>query len=409
MKANDASRVISVIDNRIKRRTGVEATTETTWAEVCGVSADGKYASAYLYGETDTPSEDFRLPRDLAVSIGDKVKVAWNARGERWVYDVAVASASKKIEVDHNAGTIKVGDGTSRPAILIADSSGVVVAAHDHDADYSDIAHDHDADYSDTAHEHTSFSGDLSVPRLRVTATDDASLSSTLHPLQVGSTAGQNVVIDDNEVMARNNGAGEMLRLNYDGGEVEIRGGSAQGYLQLGSDLRIGSGQGLGADSLGITNRSGATAKNVYAKGLYVGPDFSNPTPSQSGIQFGADVALFREAANRLALGSGDTLYVRGDDVISQADIRVGVVSITVTSGASNGSVGVTWSALPGTPNAVYTQQSSLPANSGNFVTKTSSSTWSSTGCTLYVYTGHNGGYAGSITFNIHYLAIYLP
>lgn len=156
MNSNDAGRIQRVIDKRIERATKNGATVETTWGEVCGISADGKYVSAYLYGETDIASEDFRLPSSLAVSIGDKVKVAWDGRGERWVYDVGIPSASKKIEIDPITGTIKVGDGTARPSILIADSSGAVVGTHDHDADYSALAHNHDADYSDVAHDHDS-------------------------------------------------------------------------------------------------------------------------------------------------------------------------------------------------------------------------------------------------------------
>lgn len=147
MHANDASRIIGVIDNRVRKLTGSEAGVETTWGEVVGISADGRLASAYLYGETEFASENFRIPGTLAVSVGDRVKVAWDKRGDRWVAEVANLSAAKKIEIDPNTGTIKVGDGTARPAILIADSSGAVVGVHDHDADYSDIAHNHDADY----------------------------------------------------------------------------------------------------------------------------------------------------------------------------------------------------------------------------------------------------------------------
>ena len=44
----------------------------------------------------------------------------------------------------------------------------------------------------------------LSTPRLRLTATDDASETSTLHPLQLGSTSGLNVILDNNELMALN-------------------------------------------------------------------------------------------------------------------------------------------------------------------------------------------------------------
>ena len=48
MDANDATRIIGVVDRRIQKHTGSMAQTETTWGEVCGISADGKFASAYL-------------------------------------------------------------------------------------------------------------------------------------------------------------------------------------------------------------------------------------------------------------------------------------------------------------------------------------------------------------------------
>lgn len=115
MQDNDASRIIAVVDNRIKRNTGSMAKTETTWGEVCAVSADGKYASAYLYGDTENASEDFRVPMDLAVNVGDSVKVAWNDRGERWVYDLAIPTAYKKLAINPVTGEILTGDGTVPP------------------------------------------------------------------------------------------------------------------------------------------------------------------------------------------------------------------------------------------------------------------------------------------------------
>lgn len=53
--------------------------------------------------------------------------------------------------------------------------------------------------------------GDLTVARLRLTATDDASDSSTLHALQIGPTAGVNLVLDGNEIKSRNNGVASKV------------------------------------------------------------------------------------------------------------------------------------------------------------------------------------------------------
>jgi hypothetical protein len=46
----------------------------------------------------------------------------------------------------------------------------------------------------------------VTAPRLRLTSTADASESSTAHALQIGDTAGQNLIIDNNEIMVRSNG-----------------------------------------------------------------------------------------------------------------------------------------------------------------------------------------------------------
>jgi hypothetical protein len=65
--------------------------------------------------------------------------------------------------------------------------------------------------------------GGLLLPeRLRLSAIDDASLSSVLHALQIGADGGPNLVADGNEILARNNGATAELHLNADGGQVRI-------------------------------------------------------------------------------------------------------------------------------------------------------------------------------------------
>lgn len=67
---------------------------------------------------------------------------------------------------------------------------------------------------------------------LRATSTGDAGASSTTHGLQVGPTSGGNVIIDGNEVMARNNGSTSELNLNPDGGNITFR-SNASGTTNL--------------------------------------------------------------------------------------------------------------------------------------------------------------------------------
>lgn len=64
--------------------------------------------------------------------------------------------------------------------------------------------------------------GTVTAPVLRLSSTTDAALASTDHGLQIGATNSTNVIIDNNEIMARNNGAVSTLFLNFDGGSVTI-------------------------------------------------------------------------------------------------------------------------------------------------------------------------------------------
>jgi hypothetical protein len=85
------------------------------------------------------------------------------------------------------------------------------------------------------------FTGTVTTPIIRVTATDDASLSSTGHGLQVGLTNGTNIIVDGNEIMARNNGAANSILLNNDGGNVSV----GTGGITTSGNIRADSG---GAD-----------------------------------------------------------------------------------------------------------------------------------------------------------------
>ena len=71
------------------------------------------------------------------------------------------------------------------------------------------------------------FTGTVTLPKIRLSEDDDAEPDSTTHAFQVGPTSGNNVIIDGNEVMARLNGSATILHLNADGGTVVVNGGQA--------------------------------------------------------------------------------------------------------------------------------------------------------------------------------------
>lgn len=64
--------------------------------------------------------------------------------------------------------------------------------------------------------------GETQSTTVRITSTGDASLTSTNHGLQVGPTGGANVIMDGNEIMARDNGATSNLGFNWNGGNIGL-------------------------------------------------------------------------------------------------------------------------------------------------------------------------------------------
>lgn len=81
---------------------------------------------------------------------------------------------------------------------------------------------------------------EISMSTIRLTSTGDASIASTTHALQIGPSASTNLIADQNEIMARNNGATSILYLNTNGGEVYV-----------GDDLTVAGT--IGGDGSGIT------------------------------------------------------------------------------------------------------------------------------------------------------------
>lgn len=100
------------------------------------------------------------------------------------------------------------------------------------------------------------FSGDGSFEKLRLTGTGDASETSTAHAFQIGSATGLNVIIDNNEIIARDNGS---LGTFYIGGNQIFVGENTSTVSFRGDvDFRSGSSSEFASGST-VTFSSGAT------------------------------------------------------------------------------------------------------------------------------------------------------
>lgn len=142
--------------------------------------------------------------------------------------------------------------------------------------------------------------------RLHVSGGSDASLGGGGY-LQLGNAAGSNLVFDDNEIMARSNGATSTLFLNNDGG-----------------DLRVGTT--LHADS--ANGRVGVGIINPSAK-LHLGG-----TPGVDGIRF-PDGTLQTTAGNPAdEIQDLASVLAQGDDAGGSEAVGLGRVGIGTSSPA---------------------------------------------------------------------------
>jgi hypothetical protein len=79
---------------------------------------------------------------------------------------------------------------------------------------------------------------DPNTGQLRIYSTGDLSPTSTAHGFQLGQSSGINMAIDENEIMARNNGVPSNLYLNQEGGYARV-GGKVGGFRDDNSDIGV--------------------------------------------------------------------------------------------------------------------------------------------------------------------------
>ncbi len=143
------------------------------------------------------------------------------------------------------------------------------------------------------------FAGTVTTPYVRVTGTGDASLSSTTHGIQVGATSGQNLLLDNNEVLSRNNGAASTLHLQADGGTVTVGAGTTanltvSGTVSSGAITATGNSS---IDRITLKASSGSgTGGGRLLDGYYTGDDHlwtlsSDKSSGALTIGYGAESA----------------------------------------------------------------------------------------------------------------------
>jgi len=168
-----------------------------------------------------------------------------------------------------------------------------------------------------TASGNISASGDVTANTLRLTSTTDASATSTDHAFQAGLTSDMNVIIDVNEVMARNNGAVSNLHLNSDGGIVTFNNGVGGDEVSIGSGDIIASGNitgsGMDIDSgVNISPTAFGNGQLTIGGSGYTGYNALDATAMYIGHNSsGRELILQTNETDRIAIGgNGQGVFV---------------------------------------------------------------------------------------------------
>ena len=160
-------------------------------------------------------------------------------------------------------------------------------------------------------------SGTANLDKIRIANTSDASLSSTDHAIQIGKTSGQNLIIDNNEVNSRNNGAAATLNLQVDGGTVTV-GAATSANLTVSGTLATSS---LFENKFANSNVAAPSTSDHTAGTRQVYYDGSATAWYARGIEGNTlwdnvdqDYKLYRQAALRLQWSESSQGFLPGAD-----------------------------------------------------------------------------------------------
>lgn len=109
------------------------------------------------------------------------------------------------------AGSLSAADKTKLDAATFSNTGGTLALRHS-SGSIQVTTGTNALDAANKGYVDAAVAADHTFPKLRLTATGDASATSTGHAFQIGPDAGLNMVIDQNEILSRNNGvANETL------------------------------------------------------------------------------------------------------------------------------------------------------------------------------------------------------
>ena len=171
------------------------------------------------------------------------------------------------------------------------------------------------------------------VNYLRLTSVVDASLSSTGHAFQIGADNTSNLVIDNNEINVRNNGAATTLYLNSTGGGVTL--GDLSSSVTSAGNTYLGTAG--GGNSVAILNQD-ATNEGGQCTWVGAGSYYNHYIDNYQGharIIYSSSNTTTRylEITNSGTGGAGITLEAH----TAIRDINDGWLRIVDTGGYANG------------------------------------------------------------------------
>ncbi len=205
---------------------------------------------------------------------------------------------------DTNETTLNVTDPTQDRTITLPDASGDVAITQ---------------------------SGVMSIAKIRLSATDDVSASSTLQALQIGPTNSFNIAMDNNEIMARNNGSVSNLKLNDGALEVGSSGATITSNLTLTSTdagatdgptitLKRDSSSPANFDDIGEIKWIGENSASEEIRYGHIKTQITSPTDSQEESRM--VFSIYNDGAEKemmfldAAQGGGSMYLTSGIDII---------------------------------------------------------------------------------------------